>query len=57
MPNYCVTVTGTWNIDIEANSPKEAEEIATEKTYSGEINPVQDFDGNTFIEADEVENV
>ena len=28
MPNYCVTVTGTWNIDIEANTDEEAEHLA-----------------------------
>jgi hypothetical protein len=59
MRNYRVYVEEIYRgyVEIEANSPKEAEGIATEKTCSGEINPVQDFDGNTFIEADEVENV
>jgi hypothetical protein len=38
-------------VDIEADSTEQAESIATEKTCSGEINPVESFDGNTYIEA------
>ena len=59
MRNYRVYVEEIYGgyVDIEADSAEQAEQIATEKTCSGEINPVQDFDGNTFIEANEVENV
>jgi hypothetical protein len=28
MSNFIVTVTGTWDMDIEANSPDQAEELA-----------------------------
>jgi len=58
MPKYQVYVEEVYRgyVEIEAKSPREAEEIATEKTCSGEINPVQDFDGNTFIDAEEIEN-
>jgi hypothetical protein len=56
MKKYQVYVEEVYRgyVEIEADSLAEAEEIATEKTCSGEINPVQDFDGNTFIEAEEM---
>ena len=28
MKTYTVTVTGTWNMDIEADTPEQAEELA-----------------------------
>ena len=37
-------------VDIEADSAEQAEQIATEKTYRREINPVERFDGNTYCE-------
>ena len=37
-------------VDIEADSAEQAEQIATEKTYTREINPVERFDGNTYFE-------
>ena len=45
-------------VEIEADSPEDAEQIARDKTRSGEINPPQDFDGNTFVEVnlEEIQN-
>ena len=43
-------------VDIEADSAEQAEQIATEKTCTGEINPVERFDGNTYFQVEELEN-
>jgi hypothetical protein len=29
MKNYTVTVTGTWNVDVEAETAEQAEELAS----------------------------
>ena len=52
MPKYQVYVEEIYGgyVEIEADSASEADDIAREKTCSGEINPVQDFDGDTFFE-------
>lgn len=38
-------------VEIEANSAEEAEDIARERTCTGEINPHEQFDGNTYFDA------
>jgi len=37
MGNFTVTVTGTWNMDIEANSPDQAEELAYQECLADGI--------------------
>ena len=37
MGNFTVTVTGTWDIDIEANSPDHAEELAYQECLADGI--------------------
>jgi hypothetical protein len=56
MPKYQVYIEESYAgyIEIEADSASEADDIAREKTCSGEINPVHDFDGNTFFEVDQM---
>jgi hypothetical protein len=44
-------------VDIEADSAEQAEQIATDKTCTGEINPVEQFDGNTYFDVKELSNV
>lgn len=55
MKNYIVYISETYSgyVSIEAENIKQAEEIATSKLNSGEINPFTDFDGDTVIEASE----
>lgn len=41
------------HVEIEANSAEEAEQIARDMTRNGEIDPTQDFDGDTYFFANE----
>jgi hypothetical protein len=37
MKQYTVTVTGTWNIDMEASTPEEAEQLAYQECLANGI--------------------
>ena len=37
MKNYIVTVTGTWDIDVEAYTPEEAEQLAYQECIADGI--------------------
>lgn len=50
MANYIVTVTGTWNMDVEAGSPDEAEYFASMEVNRVE-NRVDIYDMNLEFEA------
>jgi hypothetical protein len=50
MKNYIVTVTGTWNMDVKASSPDEAEYFASVAVNSVE-NRVEIYDMNLEFEA------
>jgi hypothetical protein len=60
MPKYQVLVEEIYSgyVEIEADTPADAEQIATEMTSSGEINPVDRFDSNTYVEViDDMEGI
>lgn len=58
MPIYSVLIEEIYSgyVDIEANTLEEAEALATEEVCLGNINPVERFDGNTYVEAFAEEN-
>ena len=37
MGNFTVTITGTWNVDVEADTPEQAEELAYQECLADDI--------------------
>jgi hypothetical protein len=59
MKNYRVCVEEVYRgwVWVEAESAEQAHQIAVDQTCSGEINPIEQFDGDTYIDVvDEEEN-
>jgi hypothetical protein len=54
--NVFISETYSGYVEIEADSKDEAHERAIEMLDSGDINPHEDFDGDTFVEVDDEEN-
>jgi hypothetical protein len=52
---YVVTVTGTWNIDAEAYTPEEAEQLAYQECLANGIDvELMNLEFEAFDEADEL---
>ena len=59
MKNYRVCVEEVyrgWEW-VEADSPEEAEELVREMTRNGSLHPVESYDGNTYIDTIDDEEV
>jgi hypothetical protein len=58
MPKFMVYVEETYAgyMEVEADSPADAEAKATDEICLGNFNPVERFDGNTIVEAEEMQN-
>ena len=54
--NVFISETYSGYVEVEADSKDEAHERAIEMLDSGDINPHEDFDGDTFVEVDDKEN-
>jgi hypothetical protein len=56
MTTYTVIVTGTWNIDVEANSTEEAEQLAYQECLADGIDvELMNLEFEAFNEGDEDE--
>jgi hypothetical protein len=54
MKNYTVTVTGTWNIDVEADTHEQAEELAYQECLADGIDVKgMNLEFEAFDEGDE----
>ena len=58
MKKWTVYISETYSgyVEVEADSKDKAHEKTVEMLDSGNINPLEDFDGNAFIEVDDEEN-
>jgi len=54
MKKWTVYISETYSgyVEIEADSKDEAHERTIEMLNSGDINPHEDFDGDTFVEVE-----
>jgi hypothetical protein len=59
MKNYRVVVEEVYRgwVWVEAESAEEAHSKAVEMTCSGEINPIEQFDGDTYVDVVDEEEV
>lgn len=54
MGNFTVTVTGTWNIEIEADTPEQAEQLAHQECLADGIDvELMNLEFEAFDEGDE----
>jgi hypothetical protein len=54
MKNYTITVTGTWNIDVEAGTPEQAEELAYQECLADGVDVKgMNLEFEAFIEGEE----
>jgi hypothetical protein len=58
MKNYRVCVEEVYRgwVWVEAESAEQAHDIIVEQTRTGEVNPMEQFDGDTYIDVVEEEN-
>jgi hypothetical protein len=49
---FSVYISETYSgyVSIEADNPEQAEELVRDKLVNGDINPMEEFDGDTMIE-------
>jgi hypothetical protein len=54
MKTYTVTITGTWNIDIEADTPEQAEQLACQECLADGIDvELMNLEFEAYDEGDE----
>jgi hypothetical protein len=58
MKTFSVYISETYSgyVSIEADNPEQAEELVRDKLVNGDINPMEEFDGDTIIDVEEVSN-
>jgi len=58
MKTFMVYISETYSgyVSIEADNPEQAEELVRDKLVNGDIDPTQEFDGDTMIDVEEVSN-